>query len=123
MNKETVADSFPVPMMNEVLQNLAGARVFSSLDAAQAFHNIPIKKECRYLTAFLTAWGTFQFERMPFGLKNAGAVYCRLVQMLMDKLRLVSAYLDDILIHTTTEAEHLHALEKVLAAHEDAAFG
>ena len=60
---------------------------------------------------------------MPFGLRNAGAMYCRLVKQLLDRLKLekmVSAYLDDILVHTRTEGEHLHALDKVLGAHVDA---
>merc|ERR1712155_247536 len=69
--------------------DLAGAEYFSSLDAAQAFHNIPVKKESQALTAFITAFGTFQFQRMPFGLKNAGAVYCRLVKRLLDHLKLI----------------------------------
>merc|ERR1711923_373318 len=123
LNAVTIADSFPVPSMNEVLMDLAGAEYFSSLDAAQAFHNIPVKKESQALTAFITAFGTFQFQRMPFGLKNAGAMYCRLVKQLLDQLKLegrVSAYLDDILVHTKTKEEHLSALEKVLEAHADA---
>ena len=103
--------------------DLAGAKYFSLLDAAQAFHNIPIKRESQALTAFITAFGTYQFQRMPFGLKNAGAVYCRLVKELLDRLKLdgqVSAYLDDILVHTKTEEEHLRAVDKVLEAHVDA---
>merc|ERR1712155_82732 len=123
LNAVTIADSFPVPSMGEVLMDLAGAKYFSSLDAAQAFHNIPIKRESQALTAFITAFGTYQFQRMPFGLKNAGAMYCRLVKELLDRLRLdgqVSAYLDDILVHTKTEGEHLHAVDRVLAAHVDA---
>ena len=103
--------------------DLAGAKYFSLLDAAQAFHNIPIKPESQALTAFITAFGTYQFNRMPFGLRNTGAMYCRLVKQLLDRLKLeskVSAYFDDILVHTCTEGEHLHALDKVLGAHMDA---
>ena len=59
LNAVTIADSFPVPSMSEVLMDLAGAEYFSSLDAAQAFHNIPVKKESQALTAFITAFGTF----------------------------------------------------------------
>ena len=123
LNTVTIADSFPVPCMGELLMDLAGAKYFSSLDAAQAFHNIPVKKESQALTAFITAFGTYQFQRMPFGLKNAGAMYCRLVKQLLDRLQLegkVSAYLDNILVHTKTEEEHLHTLDKVLEAHVDA---
>ena len=101
LNTVTIANSFPVPCMGEVLMDLAGAKYFSSLDAAQAFHNIPIKRESQALTAFITAFRTYKFERMLFGLKNAGAMYCCLVKQLLDCLKLdgkVLAYLDDILV-------------------------
>ena len=60
---------------------------------------------------------------MPFGLKNAGAMYCHLEKMLLDKVHLdgqVSLYLDDILVHTKRESEHLYVLDKVLEADIDA---
>ena len=123
LNTVTIADSFPVPCMGELLMDLAGAKYFSSLDAAQAFHNIPVKRESQALTAFITAFGTYQFQRVPFGLKNARAMYCWLVKLLLDRLKLdgkVSAYLDHILVHTRTKEEHLFALDKVLEAHVDA---
>ena len=50
--------------MGEVLMDLAGAKYFSSLDAAQAFHNIPVKRESQALTAFITAFGTYQFQNL-----------------------------------------------------------
>ena len=55
--------------------DLAGAKYFSSLDAAQAFHNIPVKRESQALTAFTTAFGTYQFQRMPFSLKNTKSIF------------------------------------------------
>ena len=108
LNTVTIANSFPVPCMGEVLMDLAGAKYFSSLDAAQAFHNIPIKRESQALTAFITAFRTYKFERMLFGLKNAGAMYCCLVKQLLDCLKLdgkVLAYLDDILVHTHADRD------------------
>ena len=93
--------------------------MFSSLDAAQAFHNVPIEEDSQDATAFVCMYGLFKFKRMPFGLKNAGAVYCRLVAQIMDNLGLqsVAHYLDDILIHTAEVNEHLDSVEKVLEAH------
>ena len=113
LNAVTIADSVPVSSIGEVLMDLAGSKYLSSLDKAQAFHKIP----------GANGIGTYQFIRIPFGLKNAGAMYCRLVKMLLDKLQLsgkVLANLDNILVHTRTENEHLHALNKVLEAHVDA---
>ena len=101
------------------MESLAGSRVFSSLDAAQAFHNVPIEEDSQDATAFVCMYGLFKFMRMPFGLKNAGAVYCQLVAQIMDNLGLqsVAHYLDDILIHTAEVDEHLDSVEQVLGAH------
>ena len=79
LNKYTVPDSFPTPNLSQVIESLAGSAIFSSLDAAQAFHNVQINEDSQQVTAFICMFGLFKFRRMPFGLKNAGAVYCRLV--------------------------------------------
>ena len=74
------------------------------------------------MTAFICAFGLFEFLRMPFGLKNTGANYCRLVQAVVVDLKDpgIAAYLDDILIHTKTVKEHLRLMEKVFEAHFEA---
>ena len=61
LNTVTITDSFPISSMGKVLMDLAGATYFSSLDPAQAFHNIPVKPESQALTAFIMAYGTYQF--------------------------------------------------------------
>ena len=102
LNKFTLPDAYPTPCLSHIVEGLAGSRVFSSLDAAQAFHNVPIEEDSQDATAFVCMYGLFKFLRMPFGLRNAGAVYSRLVAQIMDNLGLqsVAHYLDDILIHT-----------------------
>ena len=67
-------------------------------------------------------FGLYQFARMPFGLKNAGAAYCRFIQRIIDMLGVegVLAYLDDLLIHTTDLETHLRLLEIVFQAHREA---
>ena len=122
LNKYTLPDAYPTPCLSHIVESLAGSRVFSSLDAAQAFHNVPIEEDSQDATAFVCMYGLFKFLRMPFGLRNAGAVYCRLVAQIMDNLGLqsVAHYLDDILIHTAEVEEHLDSVEQVLRAHSDA---
>jgi len=117
-----VSDSFPTPNISEILESLGTSKVFSSLDAAQAYHNIPIEKKSRPLTAFATAFGLFHFARLPFGLKNAGAAYCRLVQKMIDMLGVegILAYLDDLLIHSRDAETHLGLLRLVFLAHREA---
>jgi len=98
------------------------SKVFSSLDAAQAYHNISIEEKSRPLTALTTAFGLFHFDRLPFEFKNAGAAYCRLVQKMIDMLGVegVLAYLDDLLIHSQDAETHFKLLRLVFLAHREA---
>ena len=119
LNMHTIPDSFPTPRIAEVLEGLAGSKVFSTLDAAQAYHNVPVDQESQSLTAFICHFGLFVFKRMPFGLRNAGAKYCRIVQSLVDSLDVegVLAYLDDLLLHTPDIESHINLIYQVLEAH------
>ena len=71
------------------------------------------------MTAFVHCFGLLEFQRMPFGLKNAGAVYCRLVQAVVDEVNDpgVSAYLDDVILHTGDPDDHVDLLDRTLEAH------
>ena len=116
LNAVTIADSYPLPRIQDNLERLQGARVFSTLDAAGAYHVIPVEKKTRPLLAFTTPYGLWQFKRWPFGVKNAVSCYSRFMDTLVSRLRTESiiVYLDDIIIATTDEEEHLKDLEKVL---------
>ena len=119
VNALTVGDAYPVPSIEGALEKLSGSRIFSSLDAAAAYHAVPVAKDSQPCLAFGTPYGSFTFLRMPFGAKNAGAVYCRLVADMIEELGLdaVLAYLDDLLVHTKTIEEHLEVLEAVFRIH------
>ena len=115
LNQCTVPDSFPTLRIANVMEGLAGSRVFPTLDDAQAYHNVPIKPGSQDLTAFVCLFRLYAFRRMPFGLRNAGVAYCHLVQSLLDTLGCegVLAYLDDILLHTWEVDEHLELIHRV----------
>ena len=81
VNKVTVTDSYPTPNISIILDLLSLSKKFSTLDAAQAYHAIPIEEKSCSLTAFATAFGLWQFAHMRFGLKNARRGYCHLVQL------------------------------------------
>ena len=119
LNEVTIADSYPIPNIDEVLERLAGSKFYSALDAAAAYHTIPVKKKSRPLLAFITPMGLFQFARMPFGPKNSGAVYARFVEMLLQKIRSpnIVAYIDDILVFTDDLQQHLAELKSVFEVH------
>ena len=86
LNQCTIPDSFPMPRISDVIDSLVRSKVFSTLDTAQAYHNIPIEPASQHLTAFVCLFGLFAFCRMPFGLQNAEAAYCHLVQDPVDTL-------------------------------------
>ena len=114
--KKKNGDSFPTPNISEVLETLGESRVFSMLDAQNAYHCISIEEKSRPLTAFTTG-----FIRLPFGLKNAGKLYYRLVSKLIEMLGVegLLAYLDDLLLHTQDVSSQATLLKLVLQAHRE----
>ena len=122
LNAGTVADSYPLPNISENLDRLAGAKVFSTLDASQAYQTIPVAEGSRKALAFVTPFGLYTFCRMPMGARNAGATYSRFVQMCLDKLRspYTMSYLDDIIMFTDNLEMHVEELDKVLDMHKQA---
>ncbi|HSG06259.1 MAG TPA: reverse transcriptase family protein, partial [Nitrospiria bacterium] len=119
VNKQTIPDSFPTPRIDTLLADLGGSSVFSTVDAAQAYHNISVCEDSQPITAFVCAFGTYLFNRMPFGLMNAGAEFSRLMLKVADHVDDpgFSAYLDDELLHTEEQGGHFKLLGKVFRAH------
>ena len=117
-----MTDCFLTPNIADILNSLSQSKVFSTLEASQASHAIPIESKSRPLTAFATAFGLYHFARMPFGLNNSKAAYCRLVQRMINisGVEGVLAYLDDLLIHTENLETHLKLLNLVFQAHREA---
>ena len=120
LNKKMVKDAYPLSSIENNLHKLQGAKYFTTLDSAGAYHNVEIHPESREYTSFITPFGQYQFVRMPFGLSNAGACYSRLMSIALQYLpaQYVLAYLDDIIVFSKTIEEHLEQLERVLEVHK-----
>ena len=79
LNKACPKDSYPLPTIDQLVDSTACHQLYSFIDAAQGYHQIPMKKEDEKKTSFITHEGLYCYTIMPFGLKNAGATYQRLM--------------------------------------------
>lgn len=116
LNDITVKNKYPLPLMNSAFEFLQGATVFSKLDLRNAYHLVRIREGDEWKTAFNTPLGHFEYLVMPFGLSNSPAVFqCLINDVLRDMLgRFVFVYLDDILIFSQSQAEHIQHVRQVL---------
>ena len=122
LNNATVYDRYPLPMIEQNLELLQGSRYYSCLDAAAAYHTIPVAASAKPYLAFVTPFGLYTFARMPFGARNSGSCYSRFVDMVISRMTAegVLAYIDDIITHTRNLEDHIGVLRKVFQAHREA---
>ena len=100
INKQTVLDPFPFPIIDDVINNLGGCKVFSKLDLKDGFHLIGLTPETRKYTAFVTPFGHYEYTRLPFGWKNSPPVFQRIMVQVLGPLlndTRIAVYVDDII--------------------------
>ena len=115
LNSVSNMDAYPMPRIEELLDNLGEAKFISTLDLSRGYWQVPVEPEAQAKTAFTTPFGLFQFRRMPFGLQGAPATFQRMVDKLLDGLQhCANAYLDDIVIYSGTWQDHVQHLALVL---------
>jgi hypothetical protein len=114
LNRITVKNRYPLPRIDDLIDRLGGASVFSSLDLTQGYHQILLLEEERERSAFRTPFGHFQYKVMPFGLTNAPAVFQSAMNSILQDLSFAVVYLDDILIFSKSHEEHVGHVRTVL---------
>ena len=113
LNEASTDDRYPLPHIQDFNSRLAGARVFSKIDLVRGYHQIPMAPESIPKTAIATPFGLWEFLRMPFGLKNAAQTFQRLMDGIFQDIDFVFVYLDDILVASNSESQHLKHLSTV----------
>lgn len=116
LNKVTVKNRYPLPLIPELTDRLVGSTIFTKLDIRQAYHRVRMAMGHEYKTAFKTRYGLFEYLVMPFGLTNAPAQFQSHMQSIFGDLLDISVviYLDDILIFSKTLEEHIQVVREVL---------
>lgn len=121
LNNLTIKSKYPIPLIDELLDELKGASWFTKLDLRVGYHQIRVAPEDVYKTAFKTHHGLFEFKMMSFGLTNAPATFRALMNdVFEDQLgKSVLVFFDDILVYIDTLDNHLVHLELVLSKMKD----
>jgi hypothetical protein len=113
LNLQTVEDKYPLPNMADLAARLDGCKLFSKLHLRKGYLQVPVAAEDVAKTAIITPFGLFEFTRMPFGLRNAGMTFQRLMDSVLGGLPFAFVYLDDILIASPDPVSHRRHLEAV----------
>jgi len=121
LNEVTVSDSFPLPVISEILDTLGNSKYFSTIDCASGFLQVPARPEDQANTAFSTREGHFQYKRMPFRLKGAPATFQRLMTTVLSAIQGIKClvYLDDVVFgeNLNKHNERLHEVFSRMRKH------
>ena len=113
LNKACPKDNYPLPTIDQLVDSTACHGMYSFVDAAQGYHQIPIKKEDQEKTSFITHQGLYCYNVMPFDLKNAGATYKRFMNFIFksDIRKTIEVYVDDLIVKSKNSERHANDLE------------
>ncbi|XP_048585791.1 uncharacterized protein K02A2.6-like [Nematostella vectensis] len=120
LNDSVKRERHILPSVDETLAQLGGAKVFSKLDANSGFHQIPLSKESTLLTTFITPFGRFCYNRLPFGITSAPEHFQKRMTSVLAGVEETANMIDDTLVYGRDQQEHDERLERVLKKLESA---
>lgn len=108
LNNACPKDSFPLPRIDQIVESTTRHEIFSFLDTFSGYHQILMAPEDEEKTSFITPHGLYCYKVMPFGLKNVGAMYQRLMTKIFKQLigNIIEVYIDDVVVKTKTRGEY-----------------
>jgi len=115
LNKACPKDSYPLPDIDSLVDNASGCRLLSVLDAFSGYNQIRMHPRDESKTTFMKELSTYCYKVMPFGLKNVGATYQRLMDMILAPMnwRNVQAYVDDMVVNSEEKDQQVAYLEEL----------
>ena len=120
INPALLVDSYPIPLVEDLYASMSGGKCFTKLDLSQAYLQLQLDEDSKAYVTINTHKGLFRYNRMPFGISSAPAIFQRCMENLLQGLNGVCVYFDDILITGSTLEEHLQNLDNVLTKIEKA---
>ena len=121
LNSVSKTDVYPMPRIDDMIDQLGSASFISTLDLTRGYWQVPVSDSDRHKIAFITPFGLYQFKTMPFGLQGASATFQRMMDHLIQGLEgFTAAYLDNLVIYSSTWEEHLQHLQKVFSRLKEA---
>jgi len=116
LNKVTIKNRYPLPRIDDLMDQLVGAEVFSKIDLRSGYHHIKVKAEDISKIAFRTRYGHYEYSFMPFGVTNAPGVFMDIMNRIFHPYldQFVVVFIDDILVYSKSEEEHAEHLRIVL---------
>ncbi|XP_030031283.2 uncharacterized protein K02A2.6 [Manduca sexta] len=114
LNSQIKREHIMIPTLEEITSKLSGSTVFSTLDANKAFFMLKLSNDSKEFTTFITPYGRYYYNRLPFGLSSSPEVFHRVYKNIFKDIEGVEIYIDDVLIHARNEETHDKILEKVL---------
>lgn len=120
VNTVTQPDPYPLPRIDDLIDTVGQSKFISKIDLLKGYHQIPLTDNAQLISAFITPFGLYHYQVMPFGMRNSPATFQRTMNFLFQGLEGVQVYLDDIIIFSDTWSQHVDRLISVLRKLQDA---
>lgn len=122
VNQVTVSDSYPLPLIEDIIDSIGCAKFISTVDLLKGYYQVGLTDRAKIISAFITPFGLFQYLVMAFGFSNAPATFQRAINFLIQDLGGTFAYLDDLVVVSDSWDEHLVRLEILFARLQETGF-